>query len=86
MDGGRDMRSLSSLYFFVLLLGYILWSIKGATVLTLTALCGGCSLFIANAQPYKKKYLSAIDSLIFANLAPLSAARSYINPYVRLID
>lgn len=33
LDGGRDMRSLAGLYFFVLLLGYILFSING-TLLT----------------------------------------------------
>ena len=73
LDGGRDMRSLASLYFIVLLLGYILHSV-GPTVFLATALFGGCSLFIANVQPYKKKYMSVIDSLIFANLALSSAA------------
>ena len=38
-----------------------------------TSWCG-CSLFIANIQPYKKKYMSVIDSLILANMALLSAA------------
>ena len=73
LDGGRDMRSLASLYFIVLLLGYILNSV-GPTVFPATVLYGGCSLFIANKQPYKKKYMSVIDSLIFANLAVLTAA------------
>ena len=88
LDGGRDMRSLASLYFFVLLLGYILWSINGAIVFTLTALCGGCSLFIANIQPYKKRYMSVIDSLIFANVTLLSAVRDrniYAFPFFVLI-
>ena len=88
LDGGRDMRSLASLYFLVLLLGYILWSINGAAFFPVTALCVACSLFIANVQPYKKRYMSVIDSLIFANLALLSATidrNIYAVPYLRVI-
>ena len=73
LDGVRDMRSLAALYFFVLLFIYVLRSIE-ATFFPLTVLFVGCSLFIANVQPYKKRYMSIIDSLIFANLAILSAA------------
>ena len=88
LDGGRDMRSLASLYFFVLLFGYILISINEATFFPITALTSVCSLFIANVQPHKKRYMSVIDSLIFANLALLSAAIDRnVNafPYLRLI-
>ena len=67
------MRSLAALYFFVLLFIYVLRSIE-ATFFPLTVLFVGCSLFIANVQPYQKRYMSIIDSLIFANLAILSAA------------
>ena len=87
LDGGRDMRSLASLYFIILLLGYILRSV-GSTVFPVTALFGGCSLFIANIQPYKKKYMSVINSLIFANLALSSAAlvrNAYAFPFFRFI-
>ena len=87
LDGGRDMRSLASLYFFVVLLGYILWSIESVYFLIAT-LFGGCSLFIANIQPYKKKYMSVIDSLILANMALLSAALDrnfYASPFFQII-
>ena len=81
------MRSLASLYFIVVFLGYILRSV-GPTVFPVTALFGGCSLFIANIQPYKKKYMSVIDSLIFANLALSTAAidrNVYAFPFFRFI-
>ena len=87
LDGGRDMRSLASLYFIILLLAYVLRSV-GATVFSLTALYGGCSLFIANVQPHKKRYMSVIDSLIFANLALFTAAidrNIYVFPFLRFI-
>jgi hypothetical protein len=74
LDGGRDMRSLSALYFFVLLISYVLFSINGTIMFAHTSLYIGCSLFIASVQPYKKRYMSVVDSLIFANVALLFAA------------
>ena len=74
LDGGRDMRSLASLYFFGVLLSYILLSITRSAYFVMATLFGGCSLFIANIQPYKKKYMSVIDSLILANMAFLCFA------------
>ena len=87
LDGGRDMRSFAALYFFILLIGYFMFSIKEAIFFPLTVLTSVCSLFIANIQPYKKRYMSVIDSLIFATLALLSAAIDRnVNtiPYLRL--
>ena len=72
LDGGIDMRSLAALNFFILLFSYIL-SINEAIDITMPVLFFGCSLFIAIIQPYKKRYMSVIDSLIFANLALLYA-------------
>ena len=68
------MRSIAALYFFVLLVSFILKLIGGTDLFPLTALYAVYSLFVANVQPYKKKYMSVIDSLIFATLALLSAA------------
>ena len=73
LGGGRDMRSLASLYFCILLFCFFLWSVK-STFFLLAIFFGRCSLFIANIRPYKKKYMSIIDSLILANMALLSAA------------
>ena len=85
LDGGRDMRSLASLYFFVILLCYILWTSIAASLLT-AVLFGVYSLVIALfqpykerhmtvialVQPYKERHMTVIDSLILANMAILS--------------
>ena len=73
LGGERDMRSFASLYFCIILFGFFLWSVE-STFFVLAIFFGGCSLFIANIRPYKKKYMSIIDSLILANMALLSAA------------
>ena len=73
LDGGKDMRSLASFYFFILFLGSILWSIESAHFL-ITTLFGASSLLIAYIQPYKKKYMSILDSIILANMALIIAA------------
>ena len=89
LDGGRDMRSLASLYFFIVLFIFIFWSfIVEAGLFLVAALFGGCSLFIATIQPYKKKYMSVIDSLILANMALLSVAfdrNVYASPFFQII-
>ena len=87
LNGGRDMRSLASLYFFVIVISYILWSIESEYFM-IAVLFGGCSLFVANVQPHKKKYMSVIDSLIFANSALLSIMldRSlYASTFLRVV-
>ena len=73
LDGGKDMRSLASFYFFIPLLCSILWSIESAHFL-ITTLFGASSLLIAYIQPYKKKYMSILDSIILANMALIVAA------------
>ena len=73
LGGGKDMRSLASLYFCIILFGFFLWSVE-SNLFLIAIFFGGCSLFIANICPYKKKYMSIIDSLILANMALLSAA------------
>ena len=74
LNGERDMRSLASFYFFVILLSYILWSTKSTEFFLNGTLFGGCSVFVAIIQPYKKKYMSVIDTLILANIAFLYTA------------
>ena len=74
LKGGKDMRSLASFYFFVIFLGYSLWSIKSTQFFLIGTLFGGCSVFVAIVQPYKKKYMSVIDTLILANIAFLYTA------------
>ena len=73
LHGGRDMRSFASLYFIVVLFGYMLTAISTFHQFTISVLLGGFSLLIAIVQPYKKKYMTVIDAVILANMGILSA-------------
>ena len=85
LDGGKDMRSFASMYFFTTILLYAMWSI-GYNTLYLAILFGVCSLTIAIVQPYKKQYMTIIDSLILANLALATAAsEKYDSLYFRIL-
>ena len=73
LDGGRDMRSFVSLYYFVY------WLIFGARVVEElfrpVHLSVGAIVFtvfgflLAVVRPYKKTYMNVSDTLILANLA-----------------
>ncbi len=79
LDGGRDMRSFSGLYFFIRIVLYFagflskkflnsMWSMKSiwfssGTIFFTTALTIGVT------QPYKKVYMYYIDTFLLANLA-----------------
>ena len=72
-------KKLCCTLFFVLLVSYISRSIIGTNLFPLsTALYVVCMPI--NLQPYKKRYMSVIDSLIFATLTLLSAAFVYVSP------
>ena len=89
LKGGKDMRSLASFYFFVILLSYSLWSIESIRFFLNGTLFGGCSIFVAIVQPYKKKYMSVIDTFILANMAFLYTALDrniYALPFFRYIS
>ena len=73
LDGGKDMRSFASAYFFITILIYAVWSISNS-YLSLAIMAGGYSLVIAIVQPYKKRYMTVIVSLLLANLALMIAA------------
>ena len=73
LNSGRDMRSFAALYFFVILLGYMSWTIHKSYFL-IGLLLGGCGVTIAIVQPYKKRYMTIADTLIFANMATVSFA------------
>ena len=72
LDGGKDMRSFASVYFFITTLAYAAWFIT-LRHLSLAIVVGGYSLMIAIVQPYKKKYMTVTDSLLLANFALMSA-------------
>ena len=72
LDGGKDMRSFAALYFFATILTYTVWFIS-YSYLSLAIVPGGYSLMIAIVQPYKKQYMTVIDSLLLANSALMTA-------------
>ena len=72
LNGGRDMRSLASLYFFLRLIINFIFIDQiplSASYTFVAILYAGCSLMIAIVQPYKKSFMNTIDSLILANMA-----------------
>ena len=71
LDGGKDMRSLASLYFFIILSMYMLLS-SYASLYLISVLLLASSFLIVIVQPYKEKYMATTDALIFANAAILS--------------
>ena len=69
--GGRDMRSLVSMYFLLRL--FVKLPIGdtffGTVAIFIAVLYGGCSLMIALVHPYKKAYMNIIDALILGIMA-----------------
>ena len=81
-EGGRDMRSLVGLYFFLRVL------IHFVNVHQIPASLGfsifvfiyiACSILIALAQPYKRQHMNIVDTLILVNLATLSLILGQLN-------
>ena len=72
LDGGRDKRSFASAYFWIVPLSFVALSLR-YNFLLLTILFAGYSLVILIVQPYKKRYIAAIESLVFADLALITA-------------
>ena len=71
LEGGKDMRSLASLYFFLRLIINLVFIVQIPLSVSYTfvaILYAGCSLLIAIVQPYKKAFMNTIDSLIVANM------------------
>ena len=81
LDGGRDMRSFSGLYFFLRVI--VVWVVPviahlvlesrllRGTVFSLTA------LFIALCRPYKKTSMNVLDTLLLSHLATICHIFSY---------
>ena len=81
-EGGRDMRSLVSLYFFLRLLlhlapiSQIPRNVGFSIIVFIYITCG---ILIALAQPYKRSYMNIVDTVILANLAVLSLILSQVS-------
>ena len=72
LDGGKDMRSFASLYFFIRIVGFIgiaLFPTISLAWLFQVLLFGSCSLLIALVSPYKKIYMNITDSLLLCSIA-----------------
>ena len=81
-EGGRDKRSLVSIYFFTRLLIHAVTIDQipsNVAFSILVFIYMACSTLIALAQPYKKKYMNIADSLILVNLALLSLILSQLS-------
>ena len=73
-DGGKDMRSLASMYFILIwmfILIFIIASVNTSFIL-MVILYVSYEIMIALVRPYKKTYMNVVDSLIMANLALLA--------------
>ena len=80
-DGGKDMRSLASMYFIIRVIAIAIFqSTSLSTSLVLVAvLYGSYGIVVALVRPYKKNYMNIIDTLLMENLAllPLMVERYY---------
>jgi hypothetical protein len=72
-DGGKDMRSLASVYFILRWIVIFIFQLTSlSTSLTFAiVLYTSYGILIALVRPYKKTYMNVIDTLIMANLALL---------------
>ena len=74
-DGGRDMRSLASMYFILRVIAILIFQVISSLNVSLTfavVLYAGYGTVIALVRPYKKIYMNVIDTLIIENLALLA--------------
>ena len=84
LDGGRDMRSFAGFYFFVRLLMLIIVaaiepSLKSygiAMWIAVAMLFAASSVLIAIVQPYKKRYMNVIDTLVLFNVVVVASITS----------
>ena len=73
-EGGKDMRSLASMYFILRLISILIFQMVSlsASLISAVVLYASCRIMIALVHPYKKTYMNIIDTLIMANLALLA--------------
>jgi hypothetical protein len=75
LDGGKDMRSFCGLYFFLVILmsqvhhHFLKLKLHISPWLSSAFIFLTFSLLIALIQPYKKKHINILDSLLLAHLA-----------------
>ena len=71
LEGGKDMRSLASLYFFLRILVFIIICVQSEIIyfFSLTLIFCATSLMVAIVRPYKKPYMNNIDILVLSTLS-----------------
>ena len=81
-DGGRDMRSLVSMYFFLRVLNYLVTANQIPLNVSFSIalfIYLACSILIALVRPYRQTYMNIADTLILTNLALLSLVLSQLS-------
>ena len=73
LDGGRDMRSFSGLYFFLIFLIALYQRVYGGTFkisfwLYAALIFSASSALVASVRPYKQKYMNILDTLLLVHL------------------
>ena len=73
LDGGRDMRSFSGLYFFLVCLvilnnAIVYRNLKLYTFIYTSLIFVASALLIAFIKPYKRTYMNVLDTLLLAHL------------------
>ena len=74
LDGGKDLRSLASLYFFIRILIFLVIAVQSEVIffISLALIFCGTSLLIAIVHPYKKAYMTIFDILLLTALSLVS--------------
>ena len=67
LNGGKDLRSLASLYFFIRILIFVVIVVQSEVIffICLALIFCGTSLVVAIVRPYKEAYMTNLDTLIF---------------------
>ena len=80
LQGGRDMRMLVGLYFFmrifIIVVRYVSPFLLPNIWLSYTVLYSTTTLLVAYSKPYKRPYMNAFDVVILANLSLLGVVVS----------
>ena len=76
LDGTKDMRSFSGLYFFLRIIVYSAVILSRKTLnlnhqLTRGFIISAAALLIALSHPYKKTYMNVVDSILLSHIATL---------------
>ena len=74
LNGGKDLRSLASLYFFIRILIFVVIVVQSEVIffICLALIFCGTSLFVAIVRPYKEAYMTNLDTLILTALSLVS--------------